>query len=58
MIIFEYPNLSLYMGPFRRFTKLYFRNHPYPAAGKDYKHMNYTQSIVKLQLFEYAAFYR
>ena len=56
-IVFEYPNIALYMGPFRRFTKLYYRNQPYAPTGK-YKHLNHTHSVLKLKLFEYASFYR
>ena len=56
-IIFDYPNITLYMGPFQRFTKLYYKNHPYAPTGK-YQHLNHTHTILKLKLFEYAAFYR
>lgn len=56
-VVFEYPNITLYMGPFKRFTKLYYKNHPYAPTGKQ-RHLNYTHTVLKLKLFEYAAFYR
>lgn len=56
-IIFEFPNIGLYMGPFRRFTKLYYRNQPYAPTGK-HKHLNFSHTVLKLKLFEYASFYR
>lgn len=56
-VIFEYPNIILYMGPFKRFTKLYYKNHPYAPQGQ-HLYLNHTHTIVKLKLFEYAAFYR
>lgn len=56
-IIFDYPNITLYMGPFKRFTKLYYKNHPYAASGKQ-RYLNHTHTVLKLKLFEYAAFYR
>lgn len=56
-IIFDYPNIMLYMGPFKRFTKIYYRNHPYAPTGS-FSSLNYTHTTLKLKLFEYAAFYR
>lgn len=56
-VIFDYPNILLYMGPFKRFTKLYYKNHPYAPTGK-HRHLNYTHTVLKLKLFEYASFYR
>lgn len=56
-VIFDYPNITLYMGPFKRFTKLYYKNHPYAPTGQ-HRHLNYTHTVLKLKLFEYAAFYR
>lgn len=56
-VVFDYPNISLYMGPFQRFTRLFYRNHPY-APRKYGAYLTHTHSVLKLHLFEFAAFYK
>jgi hypothetical protein len=57
-IVFDYPNIILYMSPFRRFTNLYYRNQPFIDLTGPNSGIAYTHTIVKLKLFTYAAFYK
>lgn len=57
VVVFDYPNLLMYMSPFRRFTKLYYRSHPYTNRDT-IQSSAYTNSILKLKLFTYASFYK
>ena len=57
VIPFEYPNILIYMSPFVRFTKIYFRNHSYSDV-KRKSYFGYTNSVFKLKIFSYAQFYK
>lgn len=57
-IMFEYPNLMLYTVPFNRFTRLYQKTQPLIPGLKRWKFLLYSQIILKMRLFDYAAFYR
>ena len=57
-VIFDYPNILLYMAPFARFTKMYYENTNLPAKGTKHEWLNYTHTVFKLKLFEFASYYR
>jgi hypothetical protein len=57
-VIFDYPNILLYTAPFARFTKMYYENINLPAKGTKHEWLNYTHTVFKLKLFEFASYYR
>jgi hypothetical protein len=57
VLIFDRPNLLLYMAPFRRFSKLYYRAQPERMRDEEADLM-YTYTVFKLKLFSYIVFYR
>jgi hypothetical protein len=57
-VVFDYPNILLYMAPFARFTKMYYENTNLPAKGTKHEWLNYTHTVFKLKLFEFASYYR
>jgi len=54
--IFDYPNLLLYTGIFRRFTRLHYEVRPYPA-NKKFRYLSETNSLLKLKTLSYLGFY-
>ena len=58
VVVFDYPNPLLYMAPFARFTKMYYENSTLPSKGPKSEWLNYTQTVFKLKLFEFASYYK
>ena len=57
-IVFDYPNALLYMAPFTRFTKMYYESTGMPGKGTKHEWLNYTHTVFKLKLFEFASYYK
>lgn len=55
-IIFDYPNLVIYSGIFRRFTRLHYEARPYPVE-TDQQYLSHTNSLLKLKTLSYLTFY-
>ena len=58
VLIYTYPQISLYMAPFRRFTQLYLYNSPAILTSRsNKKYLHNAYGVLKLKLFEYVSFY-
>ena len=57
-MVFDYPNLMLYSAPFLRYTKLYMRTQPITPVFSQWQNLLKSQAILKMRLFDYAAFYK
>lgn len=55
-IIFDYPNLLIYTGVFRRFTRIHYEARPYIAEGEQ-SNLGHTNSLLKLKTLSYLTFY-
>jgi hypothetical protein len=55
ILTFSSPNIIIYMSPFRRFAKLYYR--PERLRGEE-SFLMYTHTVFKLKLFNYILYYK
>ncbi len=58
VVVFDYPNLMLYSEPFVRYTQLYMRSQPITPVFSQWQNLLNSQAILKIRLFDYAAFYK
>jgi hypothetical protein len=57
VLIYTFPNILLYLSPFRRFAKLYYKMQPERPRNFE-AGLSYTYTVFKLHIFNYANFYK